>query len=239
MQVLLWQDSVPTPEREPIGPAEIASLKGRIAASGLSVAQLVSTAWAAASSFRGSDKRGGANGGRIRLDRLPVAPADTAAHPHPRADHAIRFTELVGHFPGSSLTSVHVSAAGTTGSTGVKPPRPRYVSSSRLRPWESTTAIRSATTSPRRCVAPAAELKRVSGKEKILFKMTEAVLQSPGERVEDVIYPAGTPLVPQAVLGNPHPPWQPISQRDAEHVLEEIAARGPRVIALSGHDSTP
>jgi 7,8-dihydropterin-6-yl-methyl-4-(beta-D-ribofuranosyl)aminobenzene 5'-phosphate synthase len=50
---------------------------------------------------------------------------------------------------------------------------------------------------------------------------------------------AGTPLIPQAVLGNPHPPWQPISERDAEHVLEEIEARGPRVIALSGHDSTP
>jgi 7,8-dihydropterin-6-yl-methyl-4-(beta-D-ribofuranosyl)aminobenzene 5'-phosphate synthase len=49
----------------------------------------------------------------------------------------------------------------------------------------------------------------------------------------------GTPLVPQAVLGNPHPPWQPVSERDAEHVLAEIEARGPRVIALSGHDSTP
>jgi 7,8-dihydropterin-6-yl-methyl-4-(beta-D-ribofuranosyl)aminobenzene 5'-phosphate synthase len=53
------------------------------------------------------------------------------------------------------------------------------------------------------------------------------------------VHPAGTPLIPQAVLGNPHPPWQPISERDAGHVLEQIAARGPRVIALSGHDSTP
>jgi 7,8-dihydropterin-6-yl-methyl-4-(beta-D-ribofuranosyl)aminobenzene 5'-phosphate synthase len=53
------------------------------------------------------------------------------------------------------------------------------------------------------------------------------------------VHPAGTPLVPQAVLGNPHPPWQPISERDAEHVLDEIHARGPHLVALSGHDSTP
>ncbi len=53
------------------------------------------------------------------------------------------------------------------------------------------------------------------------------------------VHPVGTPLVPQAVLGNPHPPWQPISERDAENVLNEIQARGPRVVALSGHDSTP
>jgi hypothetical protein len=53
------------------------------------------------------------------------------------------------------------------------------------------------------------------------------------------VHPAGTPLIPQAVLGNPHPPWQPASERDAGHVPEEIEPRGPRVIALSGHDSTP
>ena len=53
------------------------------------------------------------------------------------------------------------------------------------------------------------------------------------------VHPAGTPLVPQAVLGNPHPPWRPIGERDAEHVLEQIEARGPRLVALSGHDSTP
>jgi len=53
------------------------------------------------------------------------------------------------------------------------------------------------------------------------------------------VHPAGTPLVPQAILGNPHPPWQPISERDAGHVLDEVEARGPRVIAMSGHDSTP
>ncbi len=53
------------------------------------------------------------------------------------------------------------------------------------------------------------------------------------------VHPAGTPLIPQALLGNPHPPWQPIGERDAAHVLNEIDARGPRLVALSGHDSTP
>ncbi len=65
---LIWQDPVPPVDHELVGPAEIAELKQRILASGLTVAQLVSTAWAAASSFRGSDKRGGANGARIRLE---------------------------------------------------------------------------------------------------------------------------------------------------------------------------
>jgi catalase-peroxidase len=63
----LWQDPVPPVTHELIGPAEIAALKGRILASGLSIAQLVTTAWASAASFRGTDKRGGANGARIRL----------------------------------------------------------------------------------------------------------------------------------------------------------------------------
>ncbi|MEU8436726.1 catalase/peroxidase HPI [Streptomyces sp. NPDC029216] len=64
---LLWQDPLPARTHEPVGAAEVADLKARILASDLSVSQLVSAAWAAASSFRGSDKRGGANGGRIRL----------------------------------------------------------------------------------------------------------------------------------------------------------------------------
>ncbi|GAA1745153.1 catalase/peroxidase HPI [Luedemannella helvata] len=64
---LLWQDPLPARDYELINDADVAELKERIAASGLTVAQLVSTAWAASSSFRGSDKRGGANGGRIRL----------------------------------------------------------------------------------------------------------------------------------------------------------------------------
>jgi len=64
---LLWQDPVPAVDHELIGEQDIAALKAKILASGLSVSQLVSTAWASASTFRGSDKRGGANGARIRL----------------------------------------------------------------------------------------------------------------------------------------------------------------------------
>jgi catalase-peroxidase len=65
---LIWQDPVPAVDHELIGDADIAALKEKILASGLSISQLVSTAWAAAASFRGSDKRGGANGARIRLE---------------------------------------------------------------------------------------------------------------------------------------------------------------------------
>ena len=65
---LIWQDPVPAVDHVLIGDAEIATLKAGILASGLSTSQLVSTAWAAAASFRGSDKRGGANGARIRLE---------------------------------------------------------------------------------------------------------------------------------------------------------------------------
>ena len=65
---LIWQDPVPAAEQELIGEADIAALKEKILSSGLSTSQLVSTAWASASSFRGSDKRGGANGARIRLE---------------------------------------------------------------------------------------------------------------------------------------------------------------------------
>ena len=63
----LWQDPVPALDHEVIGDADIAALKAQLLASGLSTSQLVSTAWASAASFRGSDKRGGANGARIRL----------------------------------------------------------------------------------------------------------------------------------------------------------------------------
>ncbi len=66
-EVMLWQDPIPAVTHELVGADDIAALKGQILSSGLTVSQLVSTAWAAASSFRGSDKRGGANGGRIRL----------------------------------------------------------------------------------------------------------------------------------------------------------------------------
>jgi catalase-peroxidase len=67
-EVLLWQDPLPAVTHELVDATDVASLKEQILASGLTVSQLVSTAWASAASFRGSDKRGGANGARIRLE---------------------------------------------------------------------------------------------------------------------------------------------------------------------------
>jgi catalase-peroxidase len=66
----LWQDPVPEVDHELVGDKDVAALKDKILASGLSVSQLVSAAWASAASFRGTDKRGGANGGRIRLEPM-------------------------------------------------------------------------------------------------------------------------------------------------------------------------
>ncbi|MEU6642828.1 catalase/peroxidase HPI [Saccharomonospora sp. NPDC046836] len=67
-ETLIWQDPVPAVDHELVGDSDIAALKTQILDSGLSVSQLVSTAWASASTFRGSDKRGGANGARVRLE---------------------------------------------------------------------------------------------------------------------------------------------------------------------------
>jgi catalase-peroxidase len=64
---LLWQDPLPAADRQLIGEQDVAALKAKVLASGLSISQLVTTAWASAATFRGSDKRGGANGARIRL----------------------------------------------------------------------------------------------------------------------------------------------------------------------------
>ena len=66
-ETLIWQDPIPAADHPALSDADVASLKSKILASGLTVSQLVSTAWAAASTYRGSDKRGGANGARIRL----------------------------------------------------------------------------------------------------------------------------------------------------------------------------
>ena len=81
-EVLIWQDPVPDVDHELIGEQDVADLKAKILASGLSVSQLVSTAWASAATFRGTDKRGGANGARVSLspqkDWAANDPADLA-----------------------------------------------------------------------------------------------------------------------------------------------------------------
>jgi catalase-peroxidase len=89
-QARLWQDPIPALDHPLIGPADVADLKGKILATGLSIPRLVATAWASASTFRGSDKRGGANGARIRL-----APAKDWAVNEP-AELAVALAKLQG-----------------------------------------------------------------------------------------------------------------------------------------------
>ncbi len=90
-EVLIWQDPVPAPSGPAIGPAEIAELKAAVLASGVPLADLVSAAWASASTFRGGDKRGGANGARVRLDPQK----DWAVNDPPRLARTLAALEAV------------------------------------------------------------------------------------------------------------------------------------------------
>ncbi|CAM5352396.1 catalase peroxidase [Streptomyces avidinii] len=104
----LWQDPVPAAGHALIGDSEIADLKGRILATGLSVAQLVSTAWASAASFRGTDMRGGANGARIRL----APQKDWEVNDLPEVAEVLRALEGVQRdFNGSRAGGAEVSLA--------------------------------------------------------------------------------------------------------------------------------
>jgi catalase-peroxidase len=96
---LLWQDPLPAASGPAMGPDDATALKSKILESGLSVAQLVSTAWAAASTFRGSDKRGGANGGRLRL----APQKDWAANQPEQLAKVLQVLERIqGEFNGGS-----------------------------------------------------------------------------------------------------------------------------------------
>ena len=107
-ETLLWQDPIPALDHELVDARDIASLKGKILASGLSVSQLVSTAWASAATFRGSDKRGGANGARIRL-----APQKDweVNQPEPLAKVLQMLERLQGEFNGAQSGGKKVSLA--------------------------------------------------------------------------------------------------------------------------------
>ncbi|UDY35196.1 catalase/peroxidase HPI [Dermatobacter hominis] len=104
----LWQDPVPDVDHDLVGDAEVAALKEKLLGSGLSVSQLVSTAWASASSFRGTDKRGGANGARIRL-----APQKDweANEPAELATVLSKLEEIQQDFNGSQSGGVRISLA--------------------------------------------------------------------------------------------------------------------------------
>ncbi|MGW7457355.1 catalase/peroxidase HPI [Streptomyces sp. NPDC054797] len=104
----LWQDPVPAVDHELVGEAEIADLKARILGSGLSVSQLAATAWAAAASFRGTDKRGGANGARIRL----APQKDWEVNASPEVAEVVQTLDRIRQdFNGSRSDGVRVSLA--------------------------------------------------------------------------------------------------------------------------------
>jgi catalase-peroxidase len=77
-ETLLWQDPIPAVDHALVNTQDIVELKQTLLASGLSISQLVATAWASASTFRGSDKRGGANGARIRLAPVKQLPGNSS-----------------------------------------------------------------------------------------------------------------------------------------------------------------
>ncbi|MFD3696339.1 catalase/peroxidase HPI [Streptomyces sp. NPDC058646] len=104
----LWQDPVPAVDHELVSGGDIAALKGRILASGRSVSQLATTAWAAAASFRGTDKRGGANGARIRL----APQRDWESNAVPEVTETVRTLEQIQQdFNGSQTGGKKVSLA--------------------------------------------------------------------------------------------------------------------------------
>ena len=105
---LLWQDPIPALDHPLVDDADVASLKQKILASGLSVSELVSTAWASASTFRGSDKRGGANGARIRL----TPQKDWAANEPEQLAKVLKVLEgIQGEFNGAQSGGKKVSLA--------------------------------------------------------------------------------------------------------------------------------
>ena len=104
----LWQDPVPDVDHQLIGEGDIAALKGKILESGLSISQLVSTAWASAATFRGTDKRGGANGARIRL----TPQKDWAVNNPPELGKILQaLEEIQAEFNGSQSDGKRVSLA--------------------------------------------------------------------------------------------------------------------------------
>lgn len=107
-EALLWQDPIPALDHPLVDDADVASLKQKVLASGLSVSELVSTAWASASTFRGSDKRGGANGARIRL----TPQKDWAANEPEQLAKVLKVLEgIQGEFNGGQSGGKKVSLA--------------------------------------------------------------------------------------------------------------------------------